>query len=186
MNIKDILKETRDDFTKTIEFFQKDVSAIRTGRANPCLVENIIVDSYGSKMPLKQIASISVMGPRILAIQPWDVSAILSIEKAILQSNLGANPVVDKNIVRITLPSLTEEYRKTLSKSLSEKAEAARISLRKTREDKWRQIQDGFRVGSVREDDKFKGKDELQKLIDEFSNQVEEICQRKEKEIMES
>jgi ribosome recycling factor len=186
MNVKDVIKEAREDFAKTVDFFQKDVSAVRTGRANPCLVENITVDSYGTKMPVKQIASISVTGPRTLAIQPWDQSALLSIEKALLQSDLGANPIVDKNIIRITLPSLTEEYRKSLLKLLGDKAESARISLRKSREEAWRKIQDNFRVGEIREDDKFKGKDELQSLIDEFSGKIEEICSRKEKEIMES
>lgn len=179
------IKDTEKDFQKIIDFFQQDISSIRTGRANPSLVENILVDSYGSKMPLKQIASISVIDSRTISIQPWDHSIILSIEKALLQSDLGVNPIVDKNIIRISLPLLTEEYRKNLLKILGEKAEAAKISLRKSREDVWREIQDGFRAGKIKEDDKFKRKDELQELIESFNVKIDEICRRKKEEIME-
>ncbi len=186
MDINNIIKEVEKDFQKTIDFFQQDISSIRTGRANPSLVENILVDLYGSKIPLRQAASISTMGPRILLIQPWDHSSILAIEKSLLQSDLGINPVVDNNVIKINLPSLTEEYRKNLLKLLREKAELAKVSLRKSREDAWRRIQDGFRTGEIREDDKFKGKDKLQEIIDNFSKTIEDICQRKEKEIMES
>ena len=137
-------------------------------------------------MPLKQLASISVMGPRIISIQPWDQSSLLVIEKAVLQSDLGVNPMIDKNTIRINLPPLTEEYRKKLLKLLGEKAEAAKISLRQCREDAWRKIQNGFRSGEIREDDKFKGRDELQEMIDKGSKEIESIFGRKKEEIMES
>ncbi len=186
MDIKDIIEETKKEFDKTINFFEEDIATIRTGRANPSLVEKIVVDSYGSKMPLNQLASISTMGPRTLAIQPWDQSIVSEIEKALSQSDLGGSPVVDGNIIRVTLPSLTEEYRKKLLKLLGDKAEAAKISLRKSREEAWRKIQDNFKKGEIREDDKFKGRDGLQELIDDYSQKVEETYKRKEEEIMES
>jgi len=183
--IKKIIKETIIKFDRVIEFFSKDISVIRTGRANPSLVENILIDSYGSKMPLKQVASITVPAPRIIVVQPWDRSMIPNIEKAIFQSELGVNPVSEGEIIRIPLPSLTEEYRKKLIKLLNDKSEEARIALRKSREDAWKDIQDGFKEGIIREDDKFKGKDDLQKIIDDYNKKIEEITQRKEKEILE-
>ncbi len=186
MDIKSIIKETRLELDKIISFFEKDIAGIRTGRATSSLVEDIIIDSYGSKLPLKQVASISVPGPRMITIQPWDRALIPVIEKAISQSELGVNPVNNKDSINVPLPPLTEEFRKNLTRVLNEKSEEARISLRKIREDDWKKIQDGFRDGSIREDDKFKGKEELQKLIDEYNVKVEAISDKKRKEIMEN
>ena len=186
MELKDIIKQSREELYKVVDFFEEDISSIRTGRATPSLVENIPVNAYGTKMPLKQLASISVLGPRVISVEPWDQSSLLVIEKAILQSDLGVNPMIDRNTIRINLPTLTEEYRKKLLKVLGEKAEAARVSLRQCREDAWRKIQNGFRLGEIREDDKFKGRDDLQEIIDDCNKKIEEIYERKEKEIMES
>ncbi len=186
MDIKNIIKETRAEFDKIISFFEKDIAGIRTGRASASLVEDITVDSYGTRLPLKQVASISVPGPRLITVQPWDRSLTPVIEKAIAQSELGINPVSDKETINIPLPPLTEEFRRNLTKILNEKGEEARISLRKVREDAWKSVQDGFRDGSIREDDKFKGKEELQKLIDEYNGKIEAISAKKEKEIMEN
>ena len=186
MVIKEITKTAQQEFIKVIEFFEQDVSSVRTNRDNPSLVENITIDIHGSRMPLKQLASISVMGSRVISIQPWDQSSLLVIEKAILQSDLGVNPMIDKNTIRINLPPLTEEYRKKLLKLLGEKAEAAKISIRKCREDAWRKVQNGFRAGEIREDDKFKGRDELQEMIDKSNKEIESIFGRKKEEIMES
>ncbi len=186
MEIKEIIKKTKEECLKVIDFFEKDVSSIRTGRATPSLVENIDIDVYGSRMPLKQLASISIIGPRVISVQPWDQSHLLAIEKAILQSDLGVNPSVDKNIIRINLPTLTDEYRRNLTKVLGDKAESARISLKQCREDAWRKVQNGFRVGEIREDDKFKARDDLQEVMDYSNNEIEKICEKKKKEIMES
>lgn len=179
-------KSVRVEFDKIIAFFEKDISSIRTGRATSSLVENIIVDSYGTKLPLKQVASISIPGPRLITIQPWDRSLTPVIEKAIAQSELGVNPISDKDAINIPLPPLTEEFRKNLTKILNEKSEEARVSLRKVREDAWKDLQDGFREGLIREDDKFKGKEELQKIMDEYNDKVERIAEKKTKEIMEN
>ncbi len=186
MDIKSIIKNTRTEFDKIISFFEKDISGIRTGRATSSLVENIIVDSYGTKLPLKQVASINIPGPRLITIQPWDRSLTPIIEKAVAQSELGINPVSDKDSINIALPPLTEEFRRNLTKILSEKGEEARVSLRKVREESWKEMQEGFREGSIREDDKFKGKEELQKCIDEYNEKIEQTSERKNKEIMEN
>jgi len=186
MDIKEIIKEAEARFEKTVGFFEQGLVSIRTGRANPSLVENIMVDSYGSKLPLKQLASISALGPRALLIQPWDQSTISQIEKSLSRADLGTSPVVDKNTIRVTLPSLTEEYRRKILKTLSDKAELAKVSLRKTREEGWRKIQEGFKNGEIREDDKFKGKDDLQKLIDNYSGLIDRTLEKKEEEIMEN
>ena len=186
MDVKNIIKNTRSEFDKIIVFYEKDIAGIRTGRATSSLVENIIIDSYGTKLPLKQVASISIPGARLITIQPWDRSLTPLIEKAIAQSELGINPVSDKDTINIPIPPLTEEFRKNLTKILNDKSEEARVSLRKIREDSWKNLQDGFREGLIREDDKFKGKEDLQKLIDEYNNKIENISEKKTKEIMEN
>jgi len=182
----EIIKKTRVDFDKVIDFFKKDIASIRTGRASTSLVENIIVDSYGTKMPLKQVASINILGSRVISIQPWDKTLNQAIEKAIAQSDLGVNPSSDQDSINIFLPPLTEEFRVSLSKILNEKSEDARVALRKVREDAWKEIQDSFREGLIREDDKFRGKDELQKVVDEYNQKIDYITEKKRKEIMEN
>lgn len=185
-NLKTIIDNTKKEFEKIVNFFQQDLSSLRTGRATPALVENISVDLLGQKFLIKQLASISIIGPRSLSIQPWDESSLSSIEKSITQSSLGISPMVDKNAIIITLPPLTEEYRSGLIKILNDKMESARISIRATREDSWREIQDNFKSGDIREDDKFKGKDLLQEIVNEYNKKVEEIAEKKRKEIMEN
>lgn len=182
----EIIKKTRVDFDKVIDFFKKDIASIRTGRASTSLVENIIVDSYGTKVPLKQVASINILGSRVISIQPWDKTLNQAIEKAIAQSDLGVNPSSDQDSINIFLPPLTEEFRVSLSKILNEKSEDARVALRKVREDAWKEIQDSFREGLIREDDKFRGKDELQKVVDEYNQKIDYITEKKRKEIMEN
>jgi len=182
----EIIKKTKVDFDKVIDFFKKDIASIRTGRASTSLVENIIVDSYGTKMPLKQVASINILGSRVISIQPWDKTLNQAIEKAIAQSDLGVNPSSDQDSINIFLPPLTEEFRVSLSKILNEKSEDARVALRKVREDAWKEIQDSFREGLIREDDKFRGKDELQKVVDEYNQKIDHITEKKRKEIMEN
>jgi len=170
---------------KVLSFLDRELAKIRTGRVSTSLVEDLIVDCYGEKLPLKQMTSISVSGPRTIFIQPWDKSIILNIEKAILSSDLGINPVVEGDSIKLLLPPPSEEYRKNLFRVLNEKLEMARTAIRHWREEGWRQIQDGFRQGKIREDDKFRAKDELQELIDEYNKKIEEKGEQKKKEIME-
>ena len=155
----------------------------RTGKASPSLVEDIIVESFGQKFPLKQLASISLSGPRQITIQPWDKSYIESIEKAILQASLGISPIVEKDVIRVSLPVLSDEYRKDLLRILSERQEDARITIRRWREQAWDEIQKEAKSGTIREDDKFRAKDELQDLVDEYNKKVEDMTERKKSEI---
>ena len=166
------------------EWLKKEFIPLRTSRATPALVENILIDSYGSKTPLKHVASITVEDARTLMITPWDHSVLKSMEHAIVGSSVGISPVVDKNSIRLTMPELTEERRKALMKVVSEKLEEAKISLRKARDEVWQDIQNKEKKGEMPEDDKFRFKDELQKVIDKTIKDIEEISERKNKEIM--
>lgn len=185
MEYKQIIKKIKPEMDKVIAFLERELAKIRIGRASASLVEDIIVDCFGQKLPLKQLASISSPEPKQIVIQPWDKSYIEGIEKAISNSSLGIAPIVDKDTIRMTLPPLSEEYRKTLGRMLSEKQEEARKTIRHWRGEAWEQVQNETRTGEIREDDKFKAKDELQKLVDEYNKKVEDIGERKKKEIFE-
>ena len=182
---KQIIDKIKPELEKASLFLEKEVSKIRTGRASPSLVEDVVVDCFGQKFPLKQLAAISSPEPKTVVIQPWDKSYISGIEKALSDSSLGVSPIVDKDIIRITLPPLTQDYRKNLLKIISEKKEDAHKTIRHWREKAWQEIQEGFKDGVIREDDKFRAKDDLQKAVDDYNKKIGEICEKKEKEIME-
>lgn len=182
--IKELLVEHQTAFEQALEHFSIEASKIRTGRANPSLVESISVDYYGTRTPLSQIASISIPEARQILIQPWDKNAITLIEAAIRESDIGLNPGTDGQGIRLILPALTEDRRKELVKMLNTKAEEARISIRSTREDVWKALLDGEKQGLVTEDEKFSGKDELQKVVDEYNQKLEVLRKKKEEEIL--
>ncbi|MCX6731662.1 MAG: ribosome-recycling factor [Candidatus Parcubacteria bacterium] len=163
---------------------KKEVSSLHSSRANPALVEDIMVDSYGTKMPVKHVATISVEDARTLRITPWDISVLKNIEIALSGSNLGGQPIADKQSIRIALPELSEERRKAIIKVLSEKLEEAKISLRQERDEVWKDIQEKERKGEIPEDDKFRFKEELQKMIDKVNEELEEVAERKKQEII--
>lgn len=183
MDYQDILSKIRPELDKAIQFLEGELAKIRTGRASVALVENVIVDCFGSKLPLKQLGAISIPESRQILIQPWDKSYIEPIERALAQASLGATPVVDKEVIRITFPQLTEEFRQSMVRLLSLKSEQARESIRRWRDEAWREIQEKERSGEIREDDKFRAKDELQKLVDEYNEKIEEMGKRKRKEL---
>lgn len=166
------------------EKFKKEIASIRTGRSNPSLVENLMVDSYGAKTSLKHLASISAEDARTLRITPWDASLVKKIEHAVATSDLGIQPTADKQSVRASVPALTEERRKSLIKILSSKLEEVRIFLRLGRDKSWKDIQEKEKEGKISEDDKFRFKDELQKIIDDISKELEKMAKNKEKEII--
>jgi len=182
--IKELLQSHQESFDGALDHFNLEASKIRTGRANPALVENISVDYYGTRTPLSQMAAISIPEARQLLIQPWDKSTLTLIEAAIRESDLGLNPGNDGNGIRIILPALTEETRKTLVKSLNNRAEEARIAIRAIREDIMKAIQDAEKKGEITEDDKFAGKDELQKVVDEYNQKLEALRKKKEEDIL--
>ncbi len=166
------------------EWLVQELSGIRTGKASPILLDGVQVESYGSRVPIKHIAAISMEDAKTLRVTPWDNSQVKAIESAIAQSNLGLSTAPDQIGLRVIFPDLTEERRKALRKVVGEKLEEARISLRKEREKVWTDIQAQEKAGELSEDDKFRLKDELQKMIDEGNKALEATVERKEKEIM--
>ncbi|OGD41988.1 ribosome recycling factor [Candidatus Azambacteria bacterium RIFCSPLOWO2_02_FULL_42_10] len=178
--------ETLKNKLKSVEdSFKKELSFLRVGRATPALVENISVDYYGTTTPLKQIASISAPEPRSLVIDPWDKNAIPNIEKAIFASGLGLSPIVDKNTIRINVPSLTEERRKALIKIAGSKLEDAKIKCRTIRDEAMKELTDLLSAKKITEDEKFKKKEKTQELINETNRNLESSLNSKEREIRE-
>jgi ribosome recycling factor len=181
---QDIIKDLKPNLEKILEKIKQEISVLRTGAASPSLLENVMVDCYNSKMPLMQLAAINVRDGRTILIQPWDKSVIKNIEKAIVSSVPGLSSAADGDMIRVNLPSPSEETRKELVKSLHQKLEEGRIGVRQVRENAWKQIQDQERLGQVREDDKFRAKDELQKLVDDYNNKIKEMGDKKERDIL--
>ena len=182
--IDETIKTHKEDFEKAINHLREELTKIRTGRASASLVEDLLVDYYGTKSPIKQVASIAVPEPRTIAITPWSTDVLVDIEKAIRESQMNLNPVNDGHVIRINLPELNEERRKEIVKILNQKAEETRISVRKTREVIWEKIQNMEKAGQIGEDDKFSGKDKLQKEVDGYNAKIEEMREKKEEEIM--
>lgn len=185
MDYKEIIAKIKPELDRVLNFFDKELQKVRASKASPSLVEDIEVECFDQKFPLKQLAVISIPEPRQISIQPWDNSYIEGIVRALERTGIGASPVVDKNSIRLHLPSLSKEFREDLIHLISQKQEQARQTIRKWREESWREIQDKSREGKIREDDKFKGKDELQKLVDEYNKKIEEAGEKKKKEIIE-
>lgn len=181
--MKEIIEKAKRELDKVIDFFGREIAKIRTGQASPSLVEDVIVEVAGQMLVLKQLAGISCPERRQILIQPWDKSYLEPIERALFKAQLGVTPIVDKDTVRVSLPSLTQDYRRDLAKMLGQKAEQAKQVMRKWREEAWSEIQKKAKEGVIREDEKFKGKDELQKLVDDYHAKVDALKERKEKEI---
>lgn len=178
------MKDFKQKLEKIVERLKTEVAGLRTGRATPALVEDLEVDYYGQKTPLKAIASISSPEPRSLVISPWDKNAIQPIEKAIQSSSLGLNPVTDRDAIRLSIPPLTEERRKELTKLLGRHLEDARIHVRREREDALREIDALEKAKEISEDQKFRERGEAQKAVDEINKKIEDMGAAKEKEIM--
>lgn len=184
--MQDIYTRVTSELESILFWFQREVATLRTGRATPALVEDIEVDYYGAKTPLKHIASLSTPDARTITIQPWDKNALEPIQKALEASSVNLAPIADKDTIRLVLPSLTEERRRELLKLLGARVEEARVRSRKTRDQAWRAAQERERAKQIREDEKFRAKDELQKKMDEFNKKLEELKGRKEKDILET
>ena len=183
--MSDVMKTLKDECDKTIEHFKKEMGRMRTGRANTALLEGINVDYYGSSVPLTQLGLVNAPEPRLVTVQVYDQGAVESVEKAILQSDLGLNPARDGNLIRINIPALTEERRKDLIKKLHKEAEDTRISLRNHRRDANDIYKKKVKDKEMSEDDSRRGQDEVQKVTDTYSKQVDSLLQAKESEMME-
>ncbi|MCX6820196.1 MAG: ribosome recycling factor [Candidatus Adlerbacteria bacterium] len=160
-----------------------EMAGIRTGRAAPTILDGVQVESYGTRMPINQVANISIEDARTLRITPWDASQAKEIEKAIVQANLGISVGADEKGVRVFFPELTSERRTTLVKLAKERIEESKTSLRVARDEVWSDIQKKERDGEMPEDDKFRNKDEMQKKVDAANKAFDEVLARKEKEI---
>lgn len=178
-------KKLDDKISSATSHLESEIASLRTGRANPALLENIRVEAYGVSSPLKNIASIITEDSKTLLVEPWDKSLIGAIEKAIAAGGIGSMPVVAKGAVRISLPPLTEERRRSLLKVSKEKLEGARIALRQSRDEVWKDIQDRERRKEISEDNKFRFKEEMENRIKKAGEKLESISVKKEKEIME-
>jgi len=180
-----LIQEMKEHMDKTIQVLHKDLNRVRTGRASLSLLDGIKVDYYGTLTPLNQVATLSVPESRLIAIQPWDTTSIPEIEKAILKSDLGLNPMNDGKIIRITIPNLSEERRKELVKVVKKIVEDARVTLRNQRRTSNEQLKEMKKDKGLSEDDYFKKHDEIQKITDGYIALCDKITGEKEKEILE-
>jgi ribosome recycling factor len=183
--IDKVYRETKDKMEKAIEALRKELSRIRTGRATSALLDGIRVQYYGSLVPLNQVGSVAVPDSRQITVQPWDIKAIGEIEKAILKSELGLNPINDGKLIRINIPSLTEERRKDLVKVTKKMAEESRVVLRNIRRESNESLKTLKKDKAISEDDLFKAQDEIQKITKDFIERIDRLGEEKEKEIMQ-
>src|SRR3989344_2960082 len=176
-------KMLKEKTNHTLEWMRKEFSSIRTGRASLSVLDAVSVESYGAKMGIQQLASVSAEDAKTLRISPFDPTQIKNIEKAIVQSNLGLSVAVDDKGLRVIFPELTAERRQSYLKVAKEKLEEARKKIRSVRDEVWRDIQEKEKSGVLREDEKFRSKDDMQKVVDDISKKLDEQYSRKEKEI---
>ncbi|MFH1873636.1 MAG: ribosome recycling factor [Pseudomonadota bacterium] len=183
--INKVREETKKHMEKPLELFRHELSKLRTGRASTSILDDIRVEYYGTPTPLNQVATLSVPDPRTIAIQPWDTSVLGEIERAILKSDLGLNPVNDGRLVRLPIPPLNEERRKELVKLIKKYGEECKISVRNVRRDSMKKLEKMEGTSEITEDQLKKGEAEIQKLTDDFIKLVDETAAHKEKDMME-
>ena len=179
-----LLTQQEPDFQLAIDFLQKELSQMRTGRATPALVESIQVTAYGSLMELKGVASITTQDAKTLAIEPWDKNLLKAIETAIQKADIGIQPVVNGDMIRLSMPQMTEESRKQLVKRMKEYLEETRVRMRAVREKARESITKMEKEKEITEDDKFKLFEDLDKLTREYTERVDQLGAEKEKEVM--
>ena len=178
------LENLEERMLKSISVFEENLSEIRAGRANPAILNKINIEYYGVLTPINQVAGISVPEARTIVIQPWDVSVLKEIEKAILASDIGLNPNNDGKVIRLAFPELTEERRKDLAKDIRKIAEDARVSIRSIRRDGMDSVKSALKNSEISEDEKSNLEDKVQKLTDKYIAEIDKILENKEKEIM--
>ncbi|MDQ3018836.1 MAG: ribosome recycling factor [bacterium] len=182
--INDIINQHKDHIAKVMDHFHHELSSIRTGRANPALLGTVIVESYGTNMPLPQVANITVSDAKTLTISPWDKGQLQAIEKGIVAANLGFTPGNDGSVIRITIPSMTEDRRKEMVKLVNKIGENARVGIRQVREDILKVVKRSEADGDSTKDDVASAQKKVQEIIDDYNKQIKEIAEEKEKELM--
>ena len=183
-SIAALLTNTKTEMAEHISRLERDLATIRTGRASAGLLENIRVDYYGTPTPIKQMAMINVLDAKTLEIQPWDISSLNDIDKALQKADLGASPVNNGKVIRITLPSMTEERRKQLAKNISKMSEDFKVAVRNARRDVMDKLKKAQKASEITEDDLKRYEGDVQKTTDSFIAQIDQVIKKKEDEIM--
>jgi ribosome recycling factor len=182
--IGDIQQDASGRMGKSIDALKKSFTKIRTGRAHPSLLDQVVVSYYGADTPLSQVANVAVDDSRTLSVTPWEKSMMQAIEKAIMSSDLGLNPVTNGNIIRVPLPMLTEERRRDLVKLVKAEAENGRVSIRNIRRDANSEIKEALKEKMVSKDDAHAGEEKVQKITDDYIKQVEKLLEEKEADLL--
>src|SRR5881409_3448373 len=185
MAIDDLIQDATRRMDKSVESAQAEFSTLRTGRASPALLDRVQIDYYGQQTPLQQLATIGAPEPRMLTIQPFDPGSLGTIERAILESDLGLTPSNDGKLIRLPIPQLTEERRKDLVKVVRQRAEDGRVAVRNVRRDVMKHLEELVRKGEVGDDDERRAEERVQKLTDDHVHKIDELLKRKEAEILE-
>ena len=179
-----LFAKTKERMEKCLDSLERDFSTIRAGRANPNVLNNVMVDYYGTPTPVGQMAAVSVPEPRLLVIQPWDASTLKDIEKAINVADLGINPQNDGKVIRLAFPQLTEEHRKNLVKDVAKRGEEAKVAVRNVRRDAMDDLKKMKKDNAITEDDLKDGEKKMQDITDKYIKQVEDMTKKKEDEIL--
>ena len=183
--IQETLQSAEEQMDRTIEATREDFASVRTGRANPGLYSKVMVDYYGSPVPVNQVANITLVDARTLGVQPWEKNMVQKVEKAIRDSDLGLNPASQGDLIRVPMPALTEERRKEMIKVVKHEGEGAKVAIRNLRRDANTHLKDALKKGDIPEDDERKAQDDVQKLTDKFIVEVDKMLAAKEAELMQ-
>jgi ribosome recycling factor len=183
--LEDIYKDARSRMKKSVEATRADMARIRTGRATTALLDHVMVDYYGNSTPIAQVATVSVSDARTLAVNPWEKKMVPVVEKAILESDLGLNPITAGDVIRIPLPALTEERRKEMTKLVRSEGENGRIAIRNIRRDALHHVKELLKEKEISQDDDKRAHDRIQGLTDEYIGQIDAVVAEKEQEVME-
>jgi len=179
----DFIKEEKE-FKNIVSRFEEELKKIRTGRASASVLEGIVVESYGTRVPLTQVAALSAADPKSVVVRPWDKTLLPAVEQALAKANLGLSVISETDQVRAIFPALTEERRKEFAKIIGKKAEETRVSVRSRRDEIWKTIQEEERAKIISENQKFSQKEKMEKMVSEINKKISELSSKKEKEIM--
>lgn len=183
--IEDVIEDAEQRMGKSVEAFRHELAKVRTGRAHTSLLDHISVDYYGSRVPINQVAKVNVEDARTLMLTPWEKTMVKPVEKAIMESDLGLNPVTSGTVIRVPMPALTEERRRDLVKVVRHEAESARVAIRNIRRDANHQIKELLKEHEISEDDERRAEERIQKLTDRYIAELDQILAHKEQELME-
>ncbi|MEK7576883.1 MAG: ribosome-recycling factor [Patescibacteria group bacterium] len=181
--MQELINNAKKEFENILAHVAREISTLHVSRATPALVEDIVISVYGQKMPLNQVASLSAPDARTIIVQPWDTSILAEVQRGIAESHIGFSSSVEEKFVRLTMPQLSEERRREIIKHLGKKIEEARISIRRVRDHVQKSVEESERAKEISEDQKFRSKDALQKLVDEYNRKIADIEDKKIRDI---